>query len=482
MTREKRNGLVPTGVAGLDEVLRGGLPSRGLYFVGGAPGTGKTTLGLQYLFEGACRGESTLFVTLSQDRADLERIAASHGFDLDNIEIRELSAVGFEPAPEKRQTVLETSGDELASAVHMLDTIVSTSGAQRIVIDSLFEIRLLADDQLTYRRELLALRDSVARLNATALVLDYSDETMGDRQLEGMVNGSLLLEQDNPGYGATIRRLHVSKIRGHAFIEGYHHLTIRTGGLSIFPRVVPRRAEDILTDEEIFCGIDGLDDMLGGGLLLGTTCLIAGHSGTGKSTLSTAYTSSAVREGRKAAMFLFEERPAIFRRRSTDLGFHIVEQEEAGRLILEHFDPAEMSPGEFMQTVVDTVEVKGAQVIVIDSLSGFLGAYPNGEDLVAQLHSLMTYLSRRNVLTILTVTQHGLLEGDDIGGSNVGYFADSALLLRNEERGGDLRRTISVLKKRQGDHEQSVRELRIGDRNVDVVSSSSNIRPYLAVV
>ena len=479
---QERDALVPMGVSGLDDVLRGGLSSRGLYFVGGAPGTGKTTLGLQFLLEGQRRGERTLFVTMSQDRSDLERIAASHGFDLNGIAIEEISAVNLAPGLGDRQTVIDTSDAELSQAGHKLETLLSNSGAERVVIDSLFEMRLLAHDPLSYRRELLLLRDTVARLGATALALDYSDETLGDRQLEGIVNGTIFLELENPAYGATMRQVHVGKMRGQVFTEGNHSLTIRTGGLSVFPRVIPRDAEDILSDEEILCGIDGIDEMLGGGLLLGTTCLIAGHAGTGKSTLCTAYTNAAAQDDRVAAMFLFEERPAIFRRRSKDLGFQLEQQQADGKLILRHFEPAEMSPGEFIQTVVDTVEEKGAEIVVIDSLSGFLGAHPNGADLIAQLHTLLTYLSRRNVLTILTVTQHGLLKGDTHSDLDISYFADVALLLRNDEAGDDLRRTVTCLKKRQGDHEKRVRELIIGDRSVDVVPSRKASRPYLAVV
>ncbi|WP_299819814.1 ATPase domain-containing protein [uncultured Jannaschia sp.] len=482
MTEQHGTSLVTTGVPGLDDVLRGGLPAGAFYYVGGAPGTGKTTLGLQFLLEGHRRGERTLFVTLSQDRADLERIAASHGFDLDGITIEQVSAIGRAPGLDDRQTVLDTADAELSQAVNRIETLISGSGAHRVVIDSLFEMRLLAHDPLSYRRELLLLRETVGRLGATTLALDYNDGSLGDRQLEGMVNGTLKLEQENPGYGATMRRLHVGKMRGHAFVEGYHNLTVRRGGLSVFPRVVPRDAVDRLSGGEIVSGIDGLDEMLGGGLLLGTTCLIAGHSGTGKSTLCTAYASAAMRENRIAAMFLFEERPAIFRRRSEKLGFRLEEQEAAGKLILEQFDSSEMSAGEFIQTVVDTVDRRGAELVVIDSLSGFLGAHPNGADLIAQLHTLLTYLSRRNVLTVLTLTQHGLLEGENSAGIDIGYFADSALLLRNEERGGDLRRTLTVLKKRQGDHEQRVRELLIGDRSVNVVPSAQVARPHLVVV
>ncbi|WP_116086582.1 ATPase domain-containing protein [Tropicimonas sp. IMCC34011] len=476
--------VLPTGVRGLDDVLLGGLMPRGIYFIGGAPGTGKTTLGLQFLIEGRDRGEKTLFVTLSQSESDLNRVAASHGFDLDGIEIEAVPAVQMADAPGLRQTVLNPDDADLSAAIATLNEIVGQSKAERVVIDSLFEIRLLAHDALTYRRELLLLRNVVASIGATALMLDYSDGDLGDRQIEGLVNGAIMLEQDNPDYGTTIRRLHVSKMRGRKFIEGHHNLTIRTGGLAVFPRVVPGATREHATSAEVASGIPGLDQMMAGGLALGTTCLITGESGTGKSTLSTAYASAAAEGGSTAAMFLFEERLGVFRQRSTDLGFDIREMEEDGRLHLRHFDPAEKSPGEFLQSVVDLVEKESVDVVVIDSLSGALAAHPAGSDMITQMQSLLSYLSRQGVLTIVTLTEAGRLGGELSPAIQIGCFADSAILLRNERVDDELRRTLLVLKKRQGDHETRVRTLLIGDRSVDVVSASEARRskPHLSVM
>lgn len=473
--------LVPTGVPGLDDVLFGGLPRRGIYAVGGQPGTGKTTLGLQFLTEGARRGERTLFVTLSQDRRDLERIARSHRFDMTSIQVEEVSVLKLARAACERQSVLQTADVELSEVMSALHDTIREARADRIVFDSLFEIRLLASDPLAYRRELLVLRELVLATDATGLFIDYDDETLGDRQLEGLSTGAIMLETRTPSFGAAIRRLHVAKLRGRDFVGGHHDMTIRRGGIAVFPRVVPELTPETLTREPVSCGIDALDEMLGGGLPPGTTCMITGQSGTGKSTLATAYAQAAAANGSRAAMFLFEERPEVLRRRSRDLGFRLSELETEGTLSLAHFNPAEVSPGQFASAVVEAVEEQGARVVVIDSLSGFLGALQNGQDLVMQLHSLLAYLSRRDVLTILTLTQHGLLGGDERMPVDASYLADSAILLRLREAGSDVRRSIVVLKKRHGDHEHAVRELVIGGRSVSVEARPAEGAPLLTI-
>ena len=482
MDRTKELPLLPTGVPGLDSVLMGGLPAGNIYFLGGEPGTGKTTIGLQFLDEGRRQGERTMFVTLSQSANDLRRIADSHGIDLGGVEIKEITALDLASSADERQSVLRTSKIELSTLAEQLHEIMAGSDADRIVLDSLFELRLLAGSSLEFRRELLLLRDLIVRSGSTALFLDYVDEYLGDRQLEALSNGAFLLEMDVPAFGSNMRSITVSKMRGRPFIEGRHDLAIRVGGVEVFPRVVPELSPESLTHEQISCGIDELDHMLGGGLQPGTACLVVGQSGTGKSTLATTYAHAAAQDGRRVAMFLFEERPEVFRRRSTDLGFEISDLEQDGKLALSHFNPAEVSPGEFSQAVVRAVEEGGASVVVIDSLTGYLGALPNGENLIAQLHSLLSYLSRRNILTIVTFTQKGLLSGDEGSEIDASYLADSAILLRHQEVGGDLRRTITVIKKRHGDHEQAVREFLIGGRKVEVKDATNlERRPLIAV-
>ena len=461
--------LLRTGVPGLDEVLFGGLPSRGVYLVAGEPGTGKTTLGLQFLDEGCKRGERTLFVTISQDRCDLDRIARSHGMTLDAIAVEEISALSRAHTVEDRQSVIDTSAVELSSLMRSLRDAMKRSGADRIVVDSLFELRLLAGDTLGYRRELLLLRDIVRDLNATALFLDYGDDELGDRQLEGLANGVLMLGKETPSYGPELRSVRVDKMRGHGFVGGHHDLTIRRGGVAVFPRVVPELTAARLTDEAIGCGLPELDEMLGGGLQPGTSCLLVGQSGTGKSTLATAYAQAAADADMPAAMFLFEERPEVFRRRSEDLGFKVRELEEKGALAVHHFNPAEVSPGQFAQSVVSAVEEDGARIVVIDSLTGYMGALPEGRRTLTQMHALLAYLSRRNVLTIVTMSRPGLLGGGTSGSSlDITYLADAAILLRYEEDGATLRRSVTVLKKRHGNHEHAVREFHIGGESISV--------------
>ena len=459
--------LLRTGVPGLDEVLFGGLPSRGLYLVAGEPGTGKTTLGLQFLDEGRKHGERGLFVTISQDRRDLDRIARAHGMSLDAIVVEEISALSRPHSVEDRQSVIDTAAVELSSLMESLRDAMKRSGADRIVVDSLFELRLLSGDTLGYRRELLLLRDIVRELNATALFLDYGDEELGDRQLEGLANGVLMLGKETPSYGPELRSARVDKMRGHDFVGGHHDLTIRRGGVAVFPRVVPELTAERLTDEAIGCGLPELDEMLGGGLQPGTSCLLVGQSGTGKSTLATAYAQAAAEAGIPGAMFLFEERPEVFRRRSEDLGFRVQELEGRGALTLRHFNPAEVSPGQFARSVVSAVEEGGARVVVIDSLTGYMGALPEGRRTLTQMHALLAYLSRRDVLTIVTMTRPGLLGGGTPGASvDISYLADAAILLRYGEEGSALRRSVTVLKKRHGDYEHAVREFHIGGESV----------------
>ena len=452
----------------------------------GEPGTGKPTMGLQFCAEAPGQGQTAMFLTISQDKRDLERIASSHSLPLDEIQVREISALRLAGGPDDRQSVVDTSDAELSDLMSHVRDAVEESGADRIVIDSLFELRLLAGDMLTYRRELLLLRSLIGQIGATALFLDYEDEVMGDRQLEGLANGVIALEKSTPPYGDEVRRLRVLKMRGHDFVEGFHDIDIQKGGVVTYPRVLPQLTSETLSNELIGCGIDELDDMLGGGLQPGTTCLIVGQSGTGKSTLVTAYAQAAAERGKRAAMFLFEERPEILRRRSRDLGFRISQFEEQGMLSLEHYNPAEISPGQFAQAVVRAVEDNGARVVVIDSLTGYLGALPEGQRLITQLHALLSYLSRRDVLTILTMIRPGLLTGDGHSiRADTSYLADSAILLRHEEVESSIRRTITVLKKRHGDHERSIRELRIGGTSVtvgDVPGNEPMTSPDLGIV
>lgn len=460
--------LARIGVPGIDAILFGGFPRNAVHLIAGEPGTGKTTLGLQFLLAGAAASETGLFITLAQSARDLARIAASHGFDLSGIAVEEISALELARESAERQSVLHTSEVELSALMGTIRAMIERVKPDRVVFDSLFEVRLLARDMLGYRRELILLKEFAVAAGATALFLDYPGPVLGDRQLEGLAHGVVLLDSTVPQYGASLRRLCIAKMRGHAFVEGFHDLVIRRGGIAVFPRVVPEHATEVLPEGSLACAIPELDEMLGGGLEPGTTCLIVGQAGTGKSTLGTAYARAAAARGERAAMFLFEERPEVFRRRSRDIGLELGALERAGDLRINHYNPAEISPGEFAQAVVNAVEHEDARVVVIDSLTGYLGALPDGRNLIVQLHSLLSFLSRRNVLTILIMAQHGLLGGSTHMEADTSYLADTVVLLRYADAGADLRRTVTVVKKRHGDHDTASRELVIGASTVTV--------------
>lgn len=455
---------VPTGVDGLDIVLHGGLPRGRIILLEGAPGTGKTTLALQTLVASAARGETALFLSIAQSRPELEMIAQSHGMDLAAIHVHSPEIGG-----ESGQSAISVETDEadlidlLADINRQLDAI----NPDVFVFDSLLEMRLLAMSATVYRRELLALRRRLRECGTTALLLDHIGAPDDERHAEGIAHGVIRLDCSTPPIGINHRRLTVAKLRGAPFREGYHDFAIRGGGLIVYPRVVPRESEKAPPTERLKPGNETLAAMLGGGLEFGGSVLISGQSGTGKSTLATMFARSAARDSVPAAMFLFEERPEVMRKRSADLGLGIGPQEGDGTLTIEHFDPAEISPGQFSRQVIETVQA-GARLVVIDSLSGYLNALPDRDNVITHLHSLLQYLSRQQVLTIMTLAQHGLLGEPPTTELDASYLADSIILLRQYEAGTEIRRSIAVLKKRHSAHERAVQELVIGEGLVDI--------------
>ena len=456
-----------TGIAGLDAVLGGGLPRGHLHLLQGAPGTGKTTAALHFLLEGARRGERTLYLTLSQTRDELQRIAASHGWPLDGVQIEEVSAADL-VAGEVEQSVLYTADVELAETTGAIRRAIARAEPERLVYDSLLEVRYLTGNMLRYRRELVALKRLVNAGGCTALFIDSEAEFGGDKQLEGLAHGVITLERALPEYGVARRRVQVKKMRGAPVADGYHDFAIRTGGMEVFPRIVPDQAPESAGRDLLASGIPELDEMLGGGLEEGTTALITGHTGTGKSTLAAAYAHAACGRGERAAVFLFEERRETFHRRCEGMGMDLRPHEAAGRLHVMHFNPAEISPGEFSQRVKRMVDEEGAKVLVIDSLTGYLGAIPQDQPLFKQLHALLNYLTRRGALTLLIVAQHGLVGHAVQLNFDVSTIADSLFLLRQYEATSAIRRTLSVVKKRYGPHAPDIRELAIGPEGVSV--------------
>jgi circadian clock protein KaiC len=457
-----------TGINCLDEILEGGLPPRRLYLVEGRAGAGKTTLALQFLIEGAKRGEPALFVTLSESAEELADVASSHGWSLDGVTIVELSNHGA--ADEVDTTLYEPAEVELGGRMHELLAAVDRLKPTRVVIDSCSELRLLAQTALRYRREILALKDRLIASRSTILLLDPPQPQSADVEmpLETLVHGVLQLEQLAPLYGAERRRLRVVKLRGHRYRGGYHDFVIRRGGLQVFPRLVAAEHHAPYEREVVGSGLPGLDALLGGGPQRGTSLLLMGPSGCGKSAVGAQYALAAAERGERVAVFAFDENAATYLARAESLGMALRPHLEGGRISLQQIDPAELSPGEFVQTVQRAVEAEGAGIVVVDSLTGFLNAMPEENFLALQLHEMLSYLAQRGVLTILMVAQHGLVGAGAQAPIDVSYLADSVVLFRYFEAGGHVRKALSAVKKRIGRHERTIRELVLGEDGVRV--------------
>jgi circadian clock protein KaiC len=457
---------VSTGVAGLDEILGGGFPKNRLYLCQGEPGAGKTTVGLQFLLQGIRDGERVLYVTLSETREELEAVARSHGWNLDGLEILELFArtpVGFEDD----NTLFFPSEIELAETTRALMEAVERAGPARVAIDSLSEVRLLSQSGIRYRRQIVALKDFFAGRDCTVLILDDMQDT-GDSNLQSIAHGILLLEHLAPLYGAERRRLRVLKMRGVKFRGGFHDFKIETGGLAVFPRLVAAEHRPDFPREQVSSGIAELDRLLGGGLDRGTTTLLIGPAGTGKSVIAAQYASAAASRGERVSMYAFDEGEFTFVARNEALGIPLRSQSEKGLFALRQVDPAELAPGEFTALLRRAVEFENCRVCVIDSLNGYFHAMPEEHFLSVQLHELFTYLRQRGVVVILTMAQHGFLGNAMETPLDVSYLADTVVVLRYFEAHGRIRKALSVIKKRSGKHESTLRELAIDERGLRV--------------
>jgi circadian clock protein KaiC len=455
-----------TGVPGLDEILGGGFPARRLYLIQGDPGAGKTTLALRFLLEGAREGERSLYVTLSESREELGDIARSHGWSIDGLSIIEVSSDAT--ADETETTLFQPAEVELGERMRTLLEQIDRLRPTRIVLDSCSELRLLSQGALRYRRQILALKQRLTDLGATILLLDNPVPGSPDMLLQSVVHGVVSMEQLSPLYGAERRRLRIVKLRGLKYRGGYHDFVIKTGGVEVFPRLVAAEHHAEFTRSPLSCGIAEIDAMLGGGADRGTSLLTMGPSGTGKSAIATQFALEAARRGDRAAVFAFDESAGMFLARAEALGMHIGPHLESGRVSLQQVDPSELSPGEFTHTVRRVVEEEGARLIVIDSLVGYLSAMPQEQFMALQLHELLSYLGQCGVLTILTLTQHGLVGADTNSPVELSYLADAVLLFRYFETGGQVRKAISVMKKRSGPHENTIRELELGADGVRV--------------
>ncbi|MDK4722918.1 ATPase domain-containing protein [Rhizobium sp. CNPSo 3968] len=471
MVESKKLTMVSSGIPGLDEILRGGLPASNLYIVQGAPGSGKTTAALQFLRAGAANGERCIYVSLSQTRAELEAIALSHGWTLEGIRVEELAASdSIKGATD--QSIFQTAELRLDETRKMIESAIEEHRPSRLVYDSLLEIRLITGDSPRFRRELIAFKAFLAKRDIVALLLDtQTPET--DRtgeEVDGIAHGVIRLDKSLEEYGAVRRRIEVSKMRGVPVADGYHDMAIREGeGVVVFPRIIPGAVARAVEPQLIKSGVDTLDDMFGGGQEAGTTTLVIGQAGTGKSTMASLYATAALKRGESVGLFLFEERIETFFRRSEGLGMDLRQFHKDGQLIIRDFNPNEISPGEFGQIVQQAVSSERVKVVVIDSFTGYLNSLPHREKAVRDIQSLLKFLARAGVLTILIVAQHGLL-GQGIGiDVDVSFLGDTVLLLRITEHEGRLRRSITVVKKRHGPHDLDVRELFIQSSGVTVI-------------
>jgi circadian clock protein KaiC len=464
---------VKTGIVGIDDILRGGLPAHCLYMVSGIPGAGKTTLALQFLMEGARIGESSLYVTLSETRKEIGKVARSHDWDLSKIHICEIIPLENELGTDSQITVFNPSELELGETIEKLIAEVNKYKPQRIVIDSLSELRLAAQNSLRYRRQILALKQFFARRDCTVLMLDDQTGDASDGQLESIAHGVILLEHLSNQYGAERRRLRVMKVRGVAFRGGYHDFTIRRGGLDVFPRLVAAEHHNPFPESDLPSGNARLDELLCGGLPFGTSTLLLGPAGTGKSTITTQFAVSAASRGERAVIFIFDENIGTFRSRSRKLNIPVDKYLENEMLTVKQIDPAELSSGEFAAVVRRAVvgtegKNDGAKVVVVDSLNGYLNAMPEEKFLTAQLHELLCYLGQQGVATLLTVTQAGMVGSNMHSPVDTTYLADNVILFRYFESRGQVRRAISVVKKRSGKHETTIRELEVDKDGIKI--------------
>ena len=472
--------LLQIGVPGFDDVLGGGLTANRLYLLEGAPGTGKTTVAMQFLREGAARGESVLYVTLSENLVELEGVAGSHGWTLDGIHVREMLPAQHALEPDEQYTMFHPSEVELSETTLKILADVDLIKPTRVVFDSLSELRLLAASSLRYRRQILALKQFFAGRQCTVLLLDDMTATQHDLQVQSIAHAVFRLEQINSDYGASRRRLIVSKYRGKAYRGGYHDYKIVRGGLQVFPRLVAAEHVSPLTQTRIPSGLDTLDDLLGGGIEKGTSTLFLGAPGTGKSSLAVQFALSAAERGERAAMFIFDESISTLRTRCAGLGMELDPYLDDGTITVRQVDPAELSPGELVQEIREAVGRHQAKVIVIDSLNGYLNAMPDERFLIVQLHELLTFLGQAGVATLLIGAQHGLIGMQMQTPVDASYLADAVVLMRYFEAEGEVRQAISVLKKRGGAHERTIRDFSMGPDGIRVGAPLRNFRGILS--
>jgi circadian clock protein KaiC len=470
-----------TGISGLDDILHGGFLHNRLYLIEGMPGSGKTTLAFQFLLEGVRLGEPCLYVTLSETEEETRSVSESHGWDLDGITIREMGPTANSLNPAEQYTVFHPSEVELSDTTERILADVERIRPRRVVFDSLSELRLLAGNPLRYRRQILALKQYFAGKQCTVLLLDdLTGDT--DLQVQSIAHGSVMLEHSLPAFGAIRRRLSVTKYRGSDFRAGYHDYVITRGGLSVFPRLVAAEHRQFSSRERIDSGLAGLDQLLGGGLERGTSTLIVGAAGTGKSTVAALFCANAAKRGCRSSLFIFDESINTLFSRLGGLDIDLKRHIDSGVVEVTQVDPAELTPGEFVNKVRRAAEEHKSEIIVIDSLNGYLNSMPDEKFLIIQLHELLAYLGQHGVASVMVSAHSGLISSQMSAPVDASYLADSVLLIRYFEAEGEVRQAISVVKMRGGQHERTIREFTIRDRRVNIGEPLRNYRGVLTGV
>lgn len=459
---------IATGIEGLDNILGGGLPRNRIYLIEGDPGTGKTTLALQFLLEGVRRGEAGLYITLSETKAELLAVARSHGWSLDGVNIYDLAIPEETVSPEAQYTIYHSSEVELGETTKAIFDQVELLKPVRVILDSLSEMRLQARDPLRYRRQILALKQYFAGKQSTVFLLDDHTSETSDRLLESIMHGVIMLAQNSPGYGAARRNLFIQKLRGVKYLSGHHDFTIESGGIVIYPRLVATYHPRGFDRKPLSSNVEGIDTLIGGGLDLGTSTLIMGPAGSGKSTLAAQFAFAAAERGETVAFFVFDEGPNHLLKRTSAIGIDIEKHIKTGRCTIKQINPAELSAGEFSFLVRQSVERDKVSLIVIDSVNGYFYAMPEERFLTAHMHELLSYLADQGVLTVMLLAQHGLIGANMPVPIDLSYMADTLLLIRFFEAAGRVRQAISVVKKRTGSHERTIREFRITSKGVEV--------------